>query len=606
MRVISFLLKSIVGVFAVIGILVVVGVIGAVLLWEQFEPWWHEPPSIPARAVLALDLTNGVTESRPSGPFALAARGGDTPVLRDVVQALDEAAADERIGALLVRLGRGNLSLATVQELRDAVTAFGASGRPTIAFAETFGEGGDGTTHYYLASAFDRIWLQPSGDVGIVGIAIETPFVREALSEIGITPRFDQRGAYKGAMNTVTDRAMPEPQRRNLQALLDSALDQVVRGIAERRSLDAAAVRALIDRAPHGAAEALEVGLVDQLGYWDEVRAATLEAADLPRDDDDGLLDLRRYAEARDEEPGDGPVVALVYGLGPVTLDESESDPIFGRVTMGADTVAQAIADAAEDTEVRAILFRIDSPGGSYIASDTIWREVQRARERGVPVIVSMGGVAASGGYFVAAPAHKIVAQPATITGSIGVVTGKVVLSDLWTRIGVNWDGVQAGEHAGLWSPNRDFTPEEWATVQESLDRVYADFTQKVADGRNMPIDDVLAVAEGRVWTGEDAKARGLVDELGGYRTALALAREAAEIPADTALRLREFPEAQDPLEAILDELLAGGFSLTRLATLAHALARLEQVAGPMVDTLERLTVAPEATRVRSERRALY
>lgn len=604
MRVISFLLKSVVGVFAVIGVLVVVAAVGGVLLWERVEPLWHERPTVPARAVLALDLTDGVAESRPGGAFALAAPGR-TPVLRDIVQALEAAASDDRIGALLVHLGRGNLSLAAVQEVRDAVMAFSASGRPAIAFAETFGEGGGGTAHYYLASAFDRIWLQPSGDVGITGLAIESPFVREALNEIGVTPRFDQRGAYKGAMNMVTDRAMPDPQRRNLEALLNSAFDQVVRGIAERRSLDAAAVRALIDRAPHGAAEAMEASLVDRLGYWDEVRAAALEAADLP-DGEEGLLDLARYVEARGDDSGAGPVIALVYGLGPVTLDESESDPVFGRVTMGADTVAQALADAADDTEVRAILFRINSPGGSYIASDAIWREVKRARDRGVPVIVSMGGVAASGGYFVAAPASRIVAQPATITGSIGVVTGKVVLSDLWQRLGVNWDGVQAGAHAALWSPNRDFTAEEWALVQESLDRVYTDFTQKVAEGRNMAIEEVLEVAEGRVWTGEDAKARGLVDALGGYRTALALAREAAEIPPDTPLRLREFPEAQDPLEALLDELLAGGFSLTRLAAFARSLARLEQTLGPAVDTVERIARPPEAARLRSERRPLH
>lgn len=604
MRVISFLLKSIVAVFAIIGVLIVVAVIGGVLLWERLEPLWQERPTIPARAVLALDLTDGVAESRPGGPFAIAARGR-APVLRDIVRGLEGAADDPRIGALLVRLGRGGLSLATVQELRDAVTAFGASGRPTIAFAETFGEGGDGTAHYYLASAFDRIWLQPSGDVGVTGLAIETPFVREALNEIGVTPRFDQRGAYKGAMNMFTDRAMPDPQRRNLEALLNSAFNQIVSGIAERRSLDAAGVRALIDSAPHAATAAREAGLVDQLGYWDEVRAATLEAADLPREDEDGLLDLAHYTAARGETPIEGPVVALVYGLGPVTLDESESDPVFGRVTMGAETVARAIAEAAGDPEVRAILFRIDSPGGSYIASDTIWREVRRAGERGVPVIVSMGGVAASGGYFVAAPAHKIVAQPATITGSIGVVTGKVVLSDLWERIGVNWDGVKAGERADLWSPNQDFSPEEWTAVQESLDRVYADFTQKVAEGRNMPVGDVLAVAEGRVWTGEDAQARGLVDALGGYATALALAREAAEIAPDTPIRLREFPEAQDPLEALLDELLAGGFSLTRLASLARSFAKLERTVAPVMETLEWAAGAPQTRQVRSERRAL-
>ncbi|MCH7795209.1 MAG: S49 family peptidase, partial [Proteobacteria bacterium] len=440
MRIVLFLLKCLVGVFATLGFLLVAGAAALVLLWEDVDLLTARGVEVPEAAVLTLDLSAGIIEARPDNPLARVGRG-HVPVMREVLAALDAGSRDARVRGLFARLGRGPLGLAEVQELRDAVKGFRRSGKFAVAFAESFGEAGDGTLHYTLASAFDEVWLQPSGDLDLTGLFLESPFLRGALDKIGVTPRLAQREEYKGMMNTFTDDALPEPQRRNLQRLVDSWLEQIVTAVAEDRGMTAAQVSALVDRAPYGAAEALERGLVDELGYWDQAADRVLERAG----DDADTISLADYARQLDDPAADGAVVALVYGLGPVTLDESENDPFFGRVVMGADTVARAIRDAVEDEDVKAILFRIDSPGGSYVASDVIWREVQRARDKEVPVIVSMSNLAASGGYFVAAPAHRIVAQPATVTGSIGVVGGKLVLTGLWDKLGITWDGVKAG-----------------------------------------------------------------------------------------------------------------------------------------------------------------
>ncbi len=595
MRVVLFLLKCLVGVFAAIGVLLAAGAAAVLLLWQDVEPLTARRVEVPDRAVLTLDLSDGVVEVRPDNLLARAVSGG-APVLRETLDALEAAGHDERVRGLFARVGRGPLGLAEVQELRDAVKRFRRAGKFAVAFAESFGEAGDGTLHYTLASAFEEVWLQPSGGLDLTGLFLDSPFLRGALDKIGVTPRLAQREEYKGVMNMFTDRALPEPQRRNLQRLVESWLGQIVGAVAEDRGLTPAEVRALVDRAPYGAAEALEYGLVDELGYRDQAETWVLERAG----DDAAYVSLADYARQLDAPGPDGAVVALVYGLGPVMLDESENDSLFERAVMGADTVAGAIRDAVDDDDVKAIVFRIDSPGGSYVASDVIWRQVQRAREMEVPVIVSMSNLAASGGYFVAAPAHRIVANPATVTGSIGVVGGKLVLTGLWDKLGIAWDGVKAGDNADVWSRNRDFSQAGWAHIQSALDRTYEDFTRKVADGRGLPLDAVLDVAKGQVWTGQDAKDRGLVDELGGYGTAFALAREAAGIAPDAPLRVRVFPEPRDLFEALIEDTVLGRLQSPGIAALARGLARAAQALAPLVELTEMLRADPRSRNLRA------
>jgi len=583
MRIILFLLKCLVGLFATVGFFLIAAVVAAILLVPRLDGLEPQVAEVPEQAVLVLDLSEGLIEQRPDNPLARASLGGAL-VLREAVDALAAAGRDERVKALVIRAGWGDPGLAQMQELRAAVAGFRAGGKPVIAFAETFGEAGDGTLHYFLASAAGEIWMQPSGDLGITGFALQQPFLNPLLQDIGARPQVAQREEYKGAMSFLTEDSMPAPQRENLQRYLDSAIMQIATGIAEARNLEAGAVRDLIDRAPYRGAQAVQLGLVDRLGYWDEVEAAVNAAAGAQLAD---WLPLGAYYDTLPAPDDSAPVFALVHGQGPIILAESEDDPLFGRVTMGAVDVAEALSAAIDDPEVEAIVFRVDSPGGSYVGSDTIWREVTRARELGKPVVISMGNLAASGGYFVAAPADRIVAQPGTLTGSIGVISGKVSLRELWADLGVNWDGVQAGRRAAMWSPNAPFSSDEWAWLQQTLDDTYADFTGKVAEGRNLTPEQVLAVAKGQIWSGADAKEAGLVDALGGYRTAVNLAKDAAGLAADEAVRLRPFPAERDPFAALLEDIFGGSIRSASTVALLQRLARVAALLDPLVEAVE-------------------
>ncbi|RDD62539.1 signal peptide peptidase SppA [Ferruginivarius sediminum] len=593
MRLILFLLKCIVGFLASVGLIVLLLGVAAGVFWQRVEEFREPAPEIPETTVLSLDLSSGVVERQSDNPLARA-RAGGAVVLHDAVDALDAAAADRRVKGLAVRLGRGSIGFAQAQELHQAVSRFRESGKPAYAFAETLnGMGAGATLHGYLTSAFDEVWMQPSGDWSVAGFKLESPFLRGLLDELGIQPRLEQREEYKGLKNQFTDRELPEPQRRNLQRLLDSWLAQVVDGLSEGRDLEAAKVRQLIDSAPLSAEDARDAGLIDRLDYRDAFEAALREAAGPDAEN----LDLRDYAAQRlgnlDE---DAPRVAVIHGEGAVSLAESENNPIFGDVVMGSDTIAPAIREALEDDTVEAIIFRIDSPGGSYVASDTIWKAVRDAREAEKPIVVSMGNIAASGGYFVAAPANRIVAQPGTLTGSIGVVSGKFVFEGLWDKLEVNFDGVQAGKQADFWSPNSDFSDAQWQRLQELLDETYADFTGKVAEGRGLSPTQVREAAQGKVWSGADAREMGLVDELGGFRHAVAVAKSLAGIDEATRVRLQPFPAPEDPLRKFLSQALKGRVD----SPAARTLGRIVQTLQPLVDALTLLEGTSGEQRLRA------
>ena len=575
-------------VFGVLCGIVVAFVLLVVLVFAVVPHMFQEAKRpVPDSTVLTLDLADGISERGATGPFALAPFGRGL-TLRELVQGLDAAGRDKRVKGLVARIGAGDLQMARAQEIRDAVLAFRQHGKFAIAFAETFGEVGDGNTHYYLATAFDEIWMQPSGDIGLKGVRLESPYFKPALDALGVITRIDQREEYKGAFDPLTSASMPQPVRENYQRLVDSWVQQIADGIAQGRKLDPAAARALIDRGPFLADEALKEKLVDKLGYWDEVQKAVDERGSAgPEKSADKIarMKLIDYA-AVPAPPANAPRIALVYGLGPVLLTAHKTNPLLGEEAMDSDTVSRAIRNAAADKDVRAIIFRIDSPGGSYVASDTIWRAVEQARAGGKPVIVTMGDVAASGGYFVAAPATKIVAQPGTITGSIGVISGKVVLTDMWAKLNVAWDGVQAGTNADIESVNRDYSPAAWSRLETALDHVYADFMTKVGAGRSMTADAVRAVAKGQVWSGADAHGNGLVDELGGYMTALALARKAANIGDDQEVDIVEFPQFDNSLAGLLARLSNPDSSedAVRLARVVRVLEPVARVLAPVIE----------------------
>ena len=486
---------------------------------------WPHKGTVPAKTILEVDLTRGLDEQTPDNPVTGLVLA-KSPTVRDVVEALQRASTDDRVVSLITRVGSAQTGLAQIQEVRDAILAFRDKGKRAVAFATTFGEFAAGNGAYYLATAFDTIYLQPSGDVGLTGLMAETPFVRGTFDKLDLVPRLDHRQEYKNFMNTFTERHYTAPHRE--------------------------ATQRVIDRGPFLGPEALKAQLVDALAYRDEVYAQVKAQAG----EQAKLLYLSKYLAYAGRPYTTGDTIAIIYGVGAVHLGASDYDPLMDGATMGADTVTAAFRAAIEDPKVKAILFRIDSPGGSYVASDAIWRETVRAREAGKPVIVSMGNLAGSGGYFVATAANKIVAQPGTITGSIGVLGGKMLTTGLWDKLGLSWDEVHTSTNATLWSSTHDYTPAQWERLQGWLDRVYDDFTTKVSAGRQLPKEKVLEIAKGRIWTGEDAKERGLVDELGGFPVALRLTREAIGRAADAPIRLKLFPERPAPWEALLARLL--------------------------------------------------
>ncbi|HTZ91954.1 MAG TPA: signal peptide peptidase SppA [Streptosporangiaceae bacterium] len=506
-----------------------------------------------APLILELDLTEGISETRPTDPVS-ALVGRSRAPLPDILDGLRRAREDHRVAVLVARLGGKGIGLAAVQELRQAITEFAAAGKSTVAWAESFGEFSASNVQYYLATAFEKIWLQPSGDLGLTGLAIERVFLRGLLDKFGADFEVAKRHEYKSAAEQFTESGFSAPAREETERLTTSITEQLVQAIAERRGLSQAKVSELINAGPFLAARAQAENLVDQLGYRDEVYAEARKLAG----PEAALLYLGRYQRGKilaeharraitknpvTPEPG----VALIYATGPIRRGRSGRGLRSGG-WMGSDTIAAAIRSAARDEQTKSIVLRVNSPGGSYVASDTIWREVVRARAGGLPVVVSMGDVAASGGYYISMAADQIVAQPGTITGSIGVLTGKPVLGNALGRAGVTSDLISQGAHAAMFSQLRPFSPDEWALVNDWLDHIYADFTGKVADGRNMTPEQVDQVARGRVWTGADAITRGLVDELGGVDRATAAARRRAGLPATAPVRV--YPRAH-PLDRL-------------------------------------------------------
>jgi protease-4 len=568
--------RFLIGLFAAIGFAAVLLVAGIAFLASGLG---SAVTPLPRNIVLAADLTHGLTDGPSEDPLRRLLFGA-APTLREFLDAVETAGDDPRVKVLLARLGEDQLGLAKIQEVRDAVAAFRAKGKLALAFADSFGEFGPGTRPYYLATAFDEIWLQPIGSVGLTGLYVDSPFLKGTLDLLGITPEFDHREQYKTAMNLLTETKMTPAHREEVEALLGSAAGQIVRGISQARKMPEAEVRAAIDRGPLLADEALAAKLVDQLGYYDEVLAhARARAGSGAR-----LLGTRGYLDGAGRPHREGPTIALIYGSGLIVRGAAAPGPLTGSEVMAATEIARAFRAAARDPAVRAILFRVDSPGGSAVASETIWREVAYARERGKPVVVSMGDVAGSGGYYIAAAADKIVAEPATLTGSIGVLAGKLVIAGLLQKIGVSTDAVQIGANAAMFSPTESFSERARSRLEAFLDDTYKGFKDHVATGRHMSEEEVEAVAKGRVWTGEDAKARGLVDELGGYSVALGLAKAAANIPPAASVTLAVFPREKSLAEVFYDRLTGktgegeeGGFNPGTLeSTLQSALPWLQ------------------------------
>ena len=485
---------------------------------------------------LALDVDGDMPEEPSSGLGGLF--GSRPPSIRGLVEAVDRAAGDPAVKGLLLRVGSVDTGWARVQELRDALVRFRRSGKPSWAHLEFAGN-----QEYFLATGCAKVAASPTAMLDVSGLSAEVSFYKGALDKLGVEAQFEGVGKYKNAPNQFTEVGFTAPHREQMEALVGSLFEQYVRAIAEARGLSPQDVRAIVDRGPFHAPEAKEAGLVDELLYRDQVEDRIPAA---------GRVSPSGYLRAGRGFGFDRrPKVALVHAVGEIVPGESQASP-FGGSLAGSDTIVRGLRQASEDDGVRAIILRVDSPGGSGTASDAIWREVGVARRK-KPVVVSMGDYAASGGYYIAMGADAIVAEPGTITGSIGVFSGKFSLRGLYAKLGVSQETVRRGKNATLFSGWEPWTDEERAKVRGLNVAFYETFVAKAAEGRKKTPQEIDAVAQGRVWTGEEALRAGLVDTLGGLDAAVAVARVRARIAKGQEVQMVVLPQRKGLLETLME-----------------------------------------------------
>lgn len=552
--------RFIVGFLATIGTLVLLAVVAGVAFFASGP---FSPKPLPQQMVLSLDLRSLPPETTSTGLLSGGLFGSSRDIV-ETVQLLWQAADDPRVVGLYVEIGDEEGGMARVQELRQAIAHFRGKGKFAVGFAESLGSGGTHVADYYLAAALDQIWLQPSGGFSVTGIAVETPFLKGGLDKLGVKVEGGKRYEYKSAPDSFMETSYTRPARENLQQLIDSLFGQFIADVARDRKMEAGQLRRLIDTAPHESEQARRDGLVDKIGYRTDALEEVYQRANSKRD----LVTLAEYAGDETRPKASGEVIALVRASGAIASGTGTGNPLEDEAMANSDDVVEALENAAEAKDVRAIVLRIDSPGGTYPAADAIADAVGRARAAGKPVIVSMGDVAASGGYLAAVRGDVIVAQPTTITASIGVFTIWPMAQELLTSLGINVERVSVGRNAGMHSTFQPPTPAQRAAVNRELDVIYAAFTAQVAESRNLDANRIDAAARGRVFSGIDAKRAGLVDELGGLQLALSIAKAKAGIGEGRKVEIRRYPDESDRLQRFIDRLfkLAGVTASPNLA----------------------------------------
>jgi protease IV len=539
--------KTVLIIFGILGVVVFVAILGIVLLWASLR---RGEPTIRDNSVLTLRVAGSLPDYSPDDPFKRYF-GGPDQSLTGLLMQFKKAKVDKRIKAVLLDVHMSGVGWGKAEEIRDAITDFRSSGKPVYAYIE-FGL----NKEYYIATACDKIIVPPPGELFINGLAADVMFFRGSLDKLGIYPDIYQIGKYKSAGDMFTQKEMTEAHRQYVNEMLDDLYGRYVNAIAQARHKTPEEVRALIDNAPYNAAQAKDAGLVDEALYRDEVEKHFKSLLGYKETDS---LPLVRAADYRDVSPeslglNKGERIAVIYASGEIGSGSSENSPTGGQ-SVGSDTVAKALNDAAADKTIKAIVLRVDSPGGSGLASDIIWRAVETANQK-KPVVVSMGDVAASGGYYISASAAKIIAQPSTITGSIGVVAGKPVMRGFYDWLGISNEYVLRGKTSGMFRATEKFSDEERVKFEEWIKTTYyRDFVPKVAKGRNKDAQFVDSVGQGRVWTGAQAKDRGLVDDFGGLDKAFEVAKQLAKISADKGVERVILPYPT----TLLQELLSSG-----------------------------------------------
>lgn len=495
--------------------------------------------------VLRVDLRQPMLDQDKSSFF------DNQPSLLGLVDKLKDAQKDKNVKGVFIRANPYGMQPAQAEQIRTALEDFEKSGKFVIAHSQGF----DGTsvTSYLSVAGATELWLQGTSSFSATGLASETPFYGGVFEKIKAKPEFEQFYEYKTAVNTYTKKTYTEAQKESLHSWLNSIFTTAVDEIAQDRKMDKQKMLGLIENGPYLAKDAQKAGLVDKIGHVVDAREEALKKAGK----DAHLVDLKDYhpdLPAPDKSAKDAPLVALIEGQGAIQGGEGSDNPFSNDTGIYSDRMSKAILDAAKDKKVKAILIRVDSPGGSAIASDQIWYAIEKAKKEGKKVVISMGQLAASGGYYISAGADAIVAYPTTLTGSIGVFGGKIVLNDTYGMVGYNVEQMKVGgEYTGAYSSSTSFTPEQRAKFRAGMAQIYEDFTGIVAEGRKLPLEKVLEIAKGRVWTGVQAKENSLVDELGGFDTAIAKTKELIGLKKDDKIRLKKFPAPKTEIQQLYD-----------------------------------------------------
>jgi len=540
----------------------------------------QQASSMPKAIVLGLDLRESVTDSPSTTPFNF---GGGVSVT-EIVEKLDAASRDDKVKGVYIRAATSDIAPAHAEEIRDAIAKFRTSGKFAIAHIQN--DGIRTSIFGYVATAgVDELWLQDASEMMPMGITAEETFFADTLKRFRAKAEFEKREEYKTFADAYTQTGFTPANRESTTSLLTSLYERGVIAIAEsrkERGLTPELVRAAIEATPYSGEDALARKLVDKLGRPDDARQAAIE-----RGGGVGTADIVEFKKYQ-LKPSTGPVIALVGGEGAIVSGVDEGSPFSSDSVMNGDAIARAILDAADDKDVKAIVFRVSSPGGSVVASDQIWHAVETAQKRGKKVVVSMGAYAASGGYYVSAGADEIVAWPTTITGSIGVVGGKIVIGDAMRHyLSTRTETIQVGSSvANFFTADRSFNQAERAAFSGFIDRAYADFVNLVAEGRGMTPEQARAVAKGRVWTGVQAHELKLVNTMGGLSTAIERAKALADIKADAQVQLRRFPQQKGPFEAF-QELFGVSAQGARAAAVLGSVLGDDRVAGALREVMD-------------------
>lgn len=492
------------------------------------------PSDLPDAMTLEVEIPSVLPDLSSFSSLLAAIGGNPQPALFEVTDALYTAAADRRVRAVIAELGPGPFDLAQNQAIAAALATVRAAGKPTYVFADSFGELSPGYAAYHLACAFDEIWLQPVGQLAATGIALESTFYGGLLATLGVKPELGFRQEYKTVQHHLLFDGPTAPQTVMMTELAHSLQTQTEEAIATGRGLAAERIHELLDAAPYDDEQALAQGLVDRLGYRDELLHRVTQAQGTPVP----LTTYLRQTDRRYNQPNAAASLGLVALTGSIERGAGGGTNLLQGSSQGASSIAQAIARLAGQERIKAIILRVDSPGGSPAAAETVHRAVQQARAKGKPVIVSMASIAGSGAYWLAAGADRIVAEPATLTGSIGVAGGKLDLSQLLANLMVRSTQIEAAEHAGMWSIARGYAPDERAARDRLLDRTYERFVDRVAAGRHLDPQAAGRIAKGRIWTGAEARELGLVDRLGGLEAAIDEARSLLALDQVTPINL--------------------------------------------------------------------